>query len=68
MTKRDALIIAHAQGRINRENLLRELEKLDCGTIADSLGERYPAIANKRKGDIVMAAECAHIKLIGHKV
>lgn len=68
VTRRDALIIAHAQGRINRENLLKELEKLDCGSIEAQLGGRYPALISKRKGDIVMYADAGVIGKRGYGI
>lgn len=67
ITKRDALIIAHGQGRISRENLLKELEKLDCGSIEAQFGGRYPILTKKRPGDIVMAAEAGQISIAGQR-
>lgn len=68
ITKRDALIIAHAQGRISRENLLKELERLDCGSIEAQFGGRYPVLTKKRPGDIVMAADAGQVRLTGQGV
>jgi len=68
LTKRDALIIAHHQGRLSRENLLRELEKLDCSTIEAQFGGRYPVLTQKRPGDIVMAAEAGQLAVSGQKL
>lgn len=65
ITQRDALVIAHAQGRISRENLLKELEKLDCASVEAQLGGRYPILTKKRPGDIVMAADAGHVRLSG---
>jgi len=68
LTPRDALIIAHGQGRISRENLLKELEKLDCGSIEAQFGGRYPVLVKKRPGDIVMAADAGQVRLAGQGV
>ena len=67
LSKRDVLIIAHHQGRLSRENLMKELERLDCNTIAGQLGGSYPVLVNKRPGDIVMAAETGSISVTGQK-
>lgn len=67
LSKRDALLIAHTQGRLSQENLLKELERLDCGAIEDRLGGRYPALVNKKRGDIVMFGDTGTIKLQGQK-
>ena len=68
ITERDALIIAHHQGRLSRENLLRELQKIDARSIEAQFGGRYPILTKKRPGDIVMAAECAQVKVTGQGV
>ena len=68
ITERDALIIAHHQGRLSRENLLRELQKIDARSIEAQFGGRYPILTKKRPGDIVMAADAGHVRLSGQGV
>lgn len=65
ITKRDALVIAHAQGRLSRENLLKELEKLDCASVEAQFGGRYPILAKKRPGDIIMSADAGNVRISG---
>lgn len=68
LTKQDTLIIAHHQGRISRDNLLRELERLNCSTIEAQFGGRYPVLERKRPGDIVMAADSGQVSLAGQRL